>query len=157
MFGLSESLVIEVAVAPEGLASRLRARISQRPKRVLGVIKVSDEWIGRVQGNEFAVWERRQYAMRATGRIRGQRGGSRVEIRIALTRRTWLLLGVFFGLFMFGAVGALTTPEGLGISPATLALAVAAGLGTLALFWAASLRQRAALRKFLSDVFRDAS
>src|SRR3970040_873631 len=108
MFGLSEELVLDVAVAPEALASRLRSAIDQKPRRVLGVLKVSDEWIGVVDGNDFAVWERRQHATRAEGRIRGRRGGSRVEARIGLTRRSSVLLVVFFALFAVGARGILT-------------------------------------------------
>jgi hypothetical protein len=154
-FGLSEDFVLEVAVAPEALTSRLRASINQRPKRAFGVLKLTDEWVGVVEGTEFAVWERRQHATRAEGRIRGRRGGSRVEARIALTRRSTVLIVVFFALFMVGAVGSLTLPEGLGIAPSTLALAVAGGLLTLGLFWIGALRQRAALRAFLTDVFRE--
>ena len=145
---------MEVPLAPEALASRLRGRLNQRPKRALGILKVSSEWIGVVHGNEFAVWERRQHAMRAQGRIRGVRGGSRVEARIALTRRSAVMMAVFFVLFFAGAVGILSQPEGLGISPATLVIAVLAGIGTLLGFWIGSLRQRAALRAFLADVFR---
>ena len=155
-FAIAEDLVIEISVAPEALASRLRGRLNQRPKRALGILKVSDEWIGVVHGNEFAVWERRQHAMRAQGRIRGVRGGSRVEARIALTRRSAVMMVVFFVLFAVGAVGVLSQPEGLGISPATLVIALLAGFGTLIVFWVGSLRQRAALRAFLADVFRPA-
>jgi hypothetical protein len=154
-FAIAEDLVIEISVAPEALASRLRSRLDQRPKRAFGVLKVTDEWIGAVQGNEFTVWERRQHAMRAHGRIRGVRGGSRVEARIALERRSAVMLAVFLVVFGIGAIGILTQPRGLGISPATLALAVVAGFATLLVFWIASLRQRAALRAFLADVFRD--
>jgi hypothetical protein len=153
---ISEELLFELPETPESLTSRLRGRLNQRPKRVLGILKVSDEWIGVVHGNEFAVWERRQHAMRAQGRIRGVRGGSRVEARIALTRRSAAMMVIFFVLFAIGAVGILSRPEGLGLSPATLVLAALAGFGTLLVFWIGSLRQRAALRAFLADVFRPA-
>lgn len=153
--GLTEDLVLDVPVAPEALASRLRGRINQRPKRAFGVLKVSDEWIGVVQGTTFAVWERRQHAMRAQGRIRGQRGGSRIEARIALTRRSAVLMIVFFALFGVAALAILSRPEGLGISPATIVLAFVAGLATLVVFWIGSLRQRAALRRFLTSVFAE--
>lgn len=155
-FAIAEDLVIEAPLAPEALASRLRGRLDQKPKRAFGVLKVTDEWIGSVNGNEFTVWERRQHAMRARGRIRGVRGGSRVEARIALERRSAVMLTLFLALFAVGAIGILTQPRGLGVSPATLALAVIAGLATLLVFWIASLRQRAALRRFLADVFRAA-
>jgi hypothetical protein len=150
-----EDYVLDVAVAPEALASRLRAAINQKPKRAFGMLKLTDEWVGVVDGNEFAVWERRQHATRAEGHIRGRRGGSRVEARIALTRRSTVLIVVFLTLFMIGAVGSLTLPEGLGLAPGTLALAIAGGLLTLGLFWVGALRQRAALRAFLTQVFRE--
>ena len=62
-------------------------------------------------------------------------------------------MAVFFALFAVAAIGLLGRPGGMGISPATIALAFLAGLGTLAVFWAGSLRQRAALRRFLTEVF----
>jgi len=129
--------------------------VSAEQTAAFGILKVSDEWIGVVQGNDFAVWERRQHAMRAEGRIRRVRGGSRVEARIELTRRSAVLMAVFFALFAVAAIGLLGRPGGMGISPATIALAFLAGLGTLAVFWAGSLRQRAALRRFLTEVFEE--
>lgn len=154
LIGFSEDLLIEAPIAPEALASRLRSRLGQKPRRAFGVLKVTDEWVGAVQGNEFTVWERRNHAIRARGRIRGVRGGSRVEARVALQRRSAVMLVIFLAVFAVGAIGILTQPRGLGISPGTLVLVVGAGVTTLLVFWVASLRQRAALRAFLADVFR---
>lgn len=152
---VGEDYVLDVAAAPEALASRLRSAISTRPKRALGVLKVSAEWVGIVAGNEFVVWEKQQHATRAIGKIHGRRGGSRVEVRIEVTRRTWILITVFFGLFMFASAGLLTREEGLGVGPAGLTVAALGAFVTLSLFWSASLRQRAALRAFLSAVLGD--
>lgn len=152
---VAEDYVLDATVAPEALAGRLRAAINTRPKRALGVLKVHSEWIGLVAGNEFVVWEKQQHATRATGRIRRHKGGARVEARIALTRRTSVLMVVFFTLFAVAALGLLAREEGLGIGPTGLGIAVVGGLVTLTLFWWAGLRQRAALRRFLDEVFRE--
>lgn len=151
--GLDEDYVIDVLAAPEALSERLRAAINTRPRRVLGVFKVRSEWIGAVAGNEFVVWEKQGHATRASGRIRGRRGGSRVEARISVTRRTRVLGVIFFALFAVAAGGLLAREEGLGGDPAGVVVAVAGGVATLVFFWSAALRQRAALRRFLSDVF----
>ncbi len=147
-----ERYVREVAAAPEAVEARLRERLGRPPKRMLGVLKVSDEWVGVAAGKEFVVWERRAHATRVRGRIVGRRGGSRVEATIALTRGTYVLTVVLFTLFAIASFGLLAREEGLGLTPAGIAVALAGGLATLAVFWTASIRQAAALRRFLDDV-----
>lgn len=154
LFG--EDYVREVDVAPEALVSRLRARINRPPKRALGVLKVSAEWVGKVSGNDFSVWEKQQHATLARGTIRGRRGGSRVDAHIGVRRRTWIMVVVFFALFVFGSYGLLQREEGMGLGPSGLAVAAIGIFVTLSLFWSASLRQRSALRAFLNDVFQAA-
>jgi hypothetical protein len=151
---VGEDYVRDVPVAPEALASRLRSAVNVPPKRVLGVLKIHPEWIGIVAGTEFVVWERRQHATRAVGKIRGRRGGSRVEARIAVTRRTWVMMAIFFALFVLASIGLLSRQEGLGLGPTGLTIAALGGFVTLSLFWSASLRQRAALKAFLNEVLR---
>lgn len=150
-----ERYVRDVPVAPDALSLRLIGAINNRPKRLLGILKVSAEWVGVVSANEFVVWEKQQHATRATGRIRGRRGGSRVEAHIALTRRTLLLGVAFYALFAVAVLGVLASETGLGMGPPGLAIALAGALLTLAVFWSAALRQRAALRSFLNGVFRE--
>lgn len=152
---VAERYVRDIAVAPEALAIRLRTAINRRPKRMFGVLKVSAQWVGVVSGTEFIVWEKQQHATRATGRIRGRRGGSRVEADITLTRRTRMLAVVFFGLFAVAAIGILAREGGLGFGPGGLAVAALGALVTLSLFWSAALRQRAALRAFLNEIFKE--
>jgi hypothetical protein len=150
---VGESYVREIDVAPEALTSRLRARLNEQPRRLLGVVKVRPEFVGLVAANEFVVWERRQFATRAVGKVRGRRGGSRVEAHIALTRRARILSVVFFALFLFVSVGMLVREDGLGLGPAGVSVL---GLGialTVWIFYSASLGQRAALRRFLDAVF----
>lgn len=151
---VGERYVRDIDVAPEALLGRLRSAINQRPKRALGVLKVSSEWIGVVAGNEFAVWERQQHATRATGKVRGRRGGSRVEAHIGITRRTRVLTIVFVTLFVVAGLGLLSQEGSMGIGPSGLAVVALGTFVTLTLFWSASLRQRAALRAFLNEVFR---
>lgn len=152
---LGERYVRDVDVAPEALVSRLRGAINNRPKRALGVLKVSAEWIGVVRDNEFRVWERQGHATRATGRITARRGGAHIEADIGITRRTRAMTIVFFALFAVGALGVLAREGGLGIGPPGLAVAALGAMVTLTLFWSASLRQRAALRAFLDAVFSE--
>jgi hypothetical protein len=64
---------------------------------------------------------------------------------------------VFFALFLAAAVGILAREGALGIGPVGLSVAALGALVTLTLFWAAALRQRAALRAFLDAVFREAT
>jgi hypothetical protein len=153
---VGEDYVRDVAVAPEALAVRLRAAVNVRPKRALGVLKVHAEWVGIVTGTEFVVWEKQQHATRAIGRIRARRGGSRVDARIEVTRRTWVLMIVFFALFVLASFGLLSREDGLGLGPTGLTVAALGGFVMLTLFWSASLRQRAALKAFLNEVLRAA-
>lgn len=150
-----ERYVLDVDVAPEALVARLRRRINAQPKRLFGVLKVGAHWVGIVSGTEFVVWEKQQHAMRAEGRIRPRRGGSRIEAQIGLTQRTRVLAVVFFTLFVIATFGILAREGGLGIGPAGLSVAALGAMVILSLFWSSAMRQRAALRAFLSDVFTD--
>ena len=150
---VGESYVLDVDVAPEALITRLRSTINQQPKRLFGVLKVSDHWVGVVSGTQFVVWEKQQHATRAEGRIRGRRGGSRIEAHIGVTRRTRILTVVLLVLFLVAAAGILGREGSLGLTPAGLTVAAVGAVVTLTLFWASALRQRAALRAFLNGVF----
>ncbi len=153
---VGERFVLDVDVAPEALTRRLNAVVNHQPKRMFGVLKVGPHWVGVVSGNDFVVWEKQQHATHAEGRIRGRRGGSRIEAHIGVTRRTRILTIVLFALFVVGAIGILAREESLGLTPSGLGVAALGAFVTLTLFWSAALRQRAALRAFLSEVFRGA-
>jgi len=150
---IGESYVREVDVAPEALMGRLRAIVNHQPKRIFGVLKVGPHWVGSLSADEFVVWEKQQHATRAEGRIRRRRGGSRVEAHIGVTRRTRILTVVFFLLFVVGAIGILAREGSLGLAPTGFTVAAVGAVVTLTLFWASALRQRAALRAFLNEVF----
>jgi hypothetical protein len=153
---VGEDYVRDAPVAPEAIASRMRSLINTPPRRMLGVLKVRAEWAGVVAGTEFVLWEKRDHATRAVGRIRGRRGGSRVEAHIGVTRRTWVLMVVFFAMFALASFGLLTRIEGLGITPSGISVVALGALVMLTYFWTASLRQRAALKAVLNEVCRAA-
>jgi len=150
---VGEHYVRDLDETPEALAARLGAELARKPRRALGVLKVGDEFVGLVAANEFVVWEKAGHATRAHGRIRRRRGGSRVEARIELTRRSRLLIGVFFVLFAVVAAGVLERAEWLALDAIGIGLAVAAGVATAGGFWWTARRQRARLRRFLDHVF----
>lgn len=151
-----ELYVRDVPVAPEAVAARLRSAIALRPKRAIGVLKVRPEWSGVVNGNEFTIWEKRERATRMVGRIKARRGGSRVEARLEVRRRTWALMALFYGLFAFTSLGLLRLETGMGVGASGLSLTALGGLVLLTLFWTSSMRQRALLKAFLGEVLRAA-
>lgn len=151
---IGESYVVDVDVAPEALMGRLRAVVNRQPKRAFGVLKIGPHWVGAVSDDRFVVWEKQQHATHAEGRIRRRRGGSRIEAHIGVTKRTRILTVVLLALFVVAALGILAREDSLGLTPPGLAVAALGALVTLSLFWAAALRQRAALRAFLNEVFR---
>jgi hypothetical protein len=153
---VGEDYVRDVPVAPEAIAARLRAAINVRPKRALGVIKISPEWKGAVTGNEFAIWEKQRRATRMVGRIKARRGGSRVEARLEVQRRTWVLMAVLFALFAVTSIGLLQRETGMGLGASGLAVAVLGALVLLVAFWSAQMRQRAMLKALLNEVLRSA-
>lgn len=149
--------MLDVPAAPEAVTSRLLSSINAPPRRALGVLKVNAEWVGFVNGDEFAVWERAGHATRASGKILRRRGGTRVEARIELTRWTWILLAVIFALFVFVASGLLRAEGGQTLNASGILIAAAGALATVSFFWWAARRQRSELRRFLDSVFRAAA
>lgn len=123
-----------------------------RPKRALGVIKISPEWKGTVTGNEFTIWEKQQRATRMIGRIKARRGGSRVEARLEVRRRTWVMMAIFFALFAATSIGLLQRETGMGLGTTGLSVAALGAIVLLTAFWSSSMRQRALLKAFLRDV-----
>lgn len=155
MIRLGEDYVLEVAIAPEGALAKLRSAINKRPQRAFGVIKIAPEWVGVVRGTEFEIWERRQHATHAHGRVRGRHGGSRIEARIELTRRARVLTVLFFVLFVLAAIGLAGLPDSRALDATSLLVVVLGGATLAGLYWTASIRQRSALRRFIAEVFAD--
>lgn len=142
----------DVPVAPEAVAARLRAALNVPPKRALGVIKISPEWKGVVTGSEFTIWEKQQRATRMVGRVKARRGGSRVEARLEVRRRTWVMMAFFFALFAATSIALLQRETGMGLGSTGLSVAVLGAIVLLIAFWSSSMRQRALLKAFLRDV-----
>jgi hypothetical protein len=142
-------------MAPDAAVARVRDAINRRPKRVLGVLKVDREYVGVVGGTEFEIWERRDHAIHAVGRVRGQRGGTRIETAFRLSRRTRALLVLLLAAYAIAVLGILQLPEE---RPAPLPPVVIAVAGALILtggFLISARRQRSSLRRFVSELFAD--
>jgi hypothetical protein len=143
------------AIAPEAALARINLAINRPKKRAFGIFKLQDEYIGVVTTDAFEIWERQRRAVHALGSVRAHRGGTRIEVRYGIGKRTPLLLAVFFLLYGAVALGisrlepepAVTLPE----------LAVAAvGAGIVAVIFAASAsRQRAGLQAFIERLFAE--
>jgi hypothetical protein len=154
---VNDDLRFDLALSPEHVLTRVAAAINQRPKRALGILKTHNEYVGVVGQEGFEVWERRQRAVHAVGRVEGSLERTRVEVRLLVPPMTKALLVIFFGLYVVVAAGiAMQSPE-RAISLDELAIA-SAGAAALALFFAdAARRQRSDLRAFLAETLSGAS
>jgi hypothetical protein len=142
-------------MAPDAAVARVRDAINRRPKRVLGLLKVEREYVGVVGGKAFEIWDRRDHAIHAVGRVRGQRGGTRIETAFTLSRRTRALLLLLFAAYVLAVVGIVQLPEE---RPAPVPPVVVAFAGALVLtggFLINARRQRSSLRQFVSGLFAD--
>jgi hypothetical protein len=146
---------IDVAAAPQGALTRISAGINRKPKRLLGVLKVENEYVGHVHDDRFEIWERRQRAVHAVGRVEPRKGGSHIEVRFVLPMRTRVLIVVFYALYAAVAAGlALGSSNDAGVVEKLLVAAL--GAAALAvIFIAAGLRQRSELRGFVERLFAD--
>ncbi len=144
-----------VAMAPDAAVARVRDAINRRPKRVLGVLKVEREYVGVVGGKEFEIWDRRDHAIHAVGRVRGQRGGTRIETAFTLGRRTQALLVLLFVAYAIAVVGILQLPAERPAPVPPVVIAVAGALVLAGGFLINARRQRSSLRHFISELFAD--
>jgi hypothetical protein len=147
-------VVLDVGIAPAGALTRVAGAINRRPKRALGIFKTGNEYVGRVWDDGFEVWERRQRAVHASGRIRARQGGSRIELRFVLPARTRLLIAVFFVLYAAAAAGIGFRSDGA-FSVEDLAIACLGAASVGLVFVLAAGRQRAELRGFIRGLFAD--
>jgi hypothetical protein len=152
---MADDPTFDLAIAPDGALQRIAAALNRPRKRAFGVLKTENEYVGFIREDTFEIWERQQRAIHGVGTIRGRRGGSRVEIRLVLPRRTKVLVVLFFGLYVLVAAGIATQPPRPDVSVDELAIALA-GAGVLAAIFAASAaKQRAELQRFLEGAFSD--
>lgn len=147
--------MLEVAIAPAAGLTRVAGAINRKRQRVLGILKTQNEYVGHVGDDRFEIWERQQRAVHAFGRVIGQRGGTRIEVRFGLPLRTRVLIAVFFGLYFVVAIGiASRPPETIG-SLEELIVAIGGAALLVGIFVLAARRQRADLRAFVEGVFTD--
>ena len=146
---------LDVAAAPQGALTRISAGINRKPKRLLGVLKVENEYVGYVHNDRFEIWERRQRAVHAVGTVEPRKGGSHIEVRFVLPVRTRVLIVVFYALYAAVAAGlARGSSNDAGVVEKLLVAAL--GAAALAvIFVAAGLRQQSDLRGFVERLFAD--
>ena len=153
-FAVKTDVALDVAIAPPGALTRVAKAINRRPKRLFGVFKTENEYIGRVDDVGFEVWERRQRAVHVRGEVKARRGGSRIELTFFFPRHTRVLIVAFFLLYAAGMVGiGLGADEGLTLE--RLVFAVGGAVVIALIFAVAAWRQRVDLRTFIERLFGD--
>lgn len=144
---------LRVSVAPDVAIRRIEGALNQKVKRVLG-LKVDREYVGVVEGRRFEVWDRTRHAVHMLGTISGDRGGSRIALESALTRRARFFIGLFL-VVLAALVVAMSLPADRAPSTITPIAGVAAVVAAIATFYAAARLQRSALRRFVQRVLED--
>ena len=146
---------LDLAIAPDGALRRIAAAINRPKKRAFGVLKTENEFVGFIRDDTFDIWERQGRAIHGLGTVRGRRGGSRVEVRLALPRWRKALVGVFFALYVLVAAGIATQPPRVEINAEEVAIALGGAALLAAIFAAGAAQQRSDLRRFLERIFED--
>ena len=146
---------LDVAIAPEAALARISGAINRPKKRAFGIFKLQNEYVGVVGDSEFEIWERQQRAVHALGAIRARRGGSRLDIRFGIGKRTPVLIAAFFVLYAAVALGIATLDPEPGVTAAELAVAAVGAAILAAMFVAAAARQRSELTAFIERLFAD--
>ncbi|HEX4744730.1 MAG TPA: hypothetical protein VFW12_08690 [Candidatus Limnocylindria bacterium] len=147
--------VLDVPIAPAAALARVERSINRREKRLFGILKTRQEYVGQVFDKGFEVWERQQRAVHLVGLVRARRGGTRIELRYTVAPVTRVVTVVFFALYLAGTVGLALRPPDESLSPVELAAIVigATVLGGGFLYFAR--RQRAELAAFIARVFAE--
>jgi MYXO-CTERM domain-containing protein len=150
---VNDDLILDLDIAPKDARQRLAAAINRKPRRMLGVLKVENEFVGVVESGEFEIWERRQHAVHVHGRIDRSPVGSRIGASFSLTPRARILLVIFFALYVLLGAGIISrVPDATSPIPPWIAL-IAGGLALAGLFLVGARRQRNALQRFVTATF----
>ena len=152
---MSDDWSLDVAIAPPGAMAKIASAINRPKKRAFGVLKTENEFVGFTHGDTFEIWERQKRAIHGRGTVRGRRGGSRIEMRIAPRGVTKVLVGVFFALYALVAAGIATQPPRPEIGIEEVAIAVGGALLLAVIFAASAAQQRADLQRFLERTFSE--
>jgi hypothetical protein len=145
----------DIAIAPEAALARITIAINRPKKRAFGIFKLQNEYVGVVGHAEFEIWERQKRAVHALGSIRGRRGGSRIEVRFGIGKRTLALVAVFFVLYAAVALGISRLDPEPAVTTAELVVAAVGAAILAAIFAASAAQQRADLQGFIERLFAD--
>lgn len=146
---------LNVAIAPAGAMAKIASAINRPKRRAFGVLKTENEFVGFIHDDTFEIWERQKRAIHGRGTVRGRRGGSRIEMRIAPRGVTKVLVGVFFALYALVAAGIATQPPRSEIAIEEIAISLVGAALLAAIFAASAAQQRADLQRFLERTFSE--
>jgi hypothetical protein len=152
---VKSDIALDVPLAPQDALSRISSGINRRSKRLLGVLKVENEFIGYVHEDRFEIWERRQRAVHAIGIVERFGEGSHIEARFVLPMRTRALIVVFFVLYAAVATGLALGSSNDAAFVDKLLVAALGAMAIAVIFVAAAFRQRSDLRNFVDRLFAD--
>lgn len=119
------------------------------------MLKTENEFVGFTSENTFEIWERQKRAIHGRGMVRGLRGGSRIEMRLAPRGPTKVLVGTFFVLYALVAAGIAMQPPRPDIGIEEIVITLAGALLLAAIFVTSAAQQRADLQRFLERIFSD--
>jgi len=152
---MSDDWSLDVAIAPTGALAKIASAINRPKKRAFGVLKTENEFVGFTRDGTFEIWERQKRAIHGRGTVRGLRGGSRIEMRLAPRGPTKVLVGTFFALYTLVAVGIATQPPRTDISIEEIFISLIGAALLAAIFAASAAQQRTDLRRFLEQTFAE--
>ena len=152
---MAQGGTLDIGIAPEAALERLRAAINLPKRRAFGILKTQNEFVGFAHEGRFEIWERQGRAVHAAGTVKARRGGSHIEMRVALQRQTRILVGLFFALYALAAIGIATQSPGSAITLEELVIALGGAAVMAAIFAASGHKQSADLRSLVDGVFRD--
>lgn len=148
-------VVLDVAMAPAATLARVAGAINRRERRMFGILKTKNEYVGLTSADGFEIWERQRRTVHAVAHVRPHGGGSRIELRFVFPPARWALTVLFFALYGLVAVALALLPPETEVSGLELA-AIVAGAAVLAAGFAyAAARQRADLAAFVARLFAD--
>jgi hypothetical protein len=146
---------MDVALAPAGAVAKIASAINRPKKRAFGVLKTENEFVGFIGEDTFEIWERQKRAIHGRGTVRGVRGGSRIEMRLAPRAVTKVLVAVFFALYALVAAGIATQAPRSDISVEEIVISLAGAALLAGIFAASAAQQRADLQRLLERTFSE--
>jgi hypothetical protein len=152
---MSDDWSLDIAIAPAGAMAKITSAINRPKKRAFGVLKTENEFVGFTRDDTFEIWERQKRAIHGRGTVRGLRGGSRIEVRLAPRGITKALVGVFFALYALVAAGIATQPPRPAITIDEILVSLAGAALLAGIFAVGAAQQQADLQRFLERTFSD--